>query len=128
MIDLIDILTGKLDKTFTGTYYPRLPRIPQDFGEPFDYEIVDPQERHYQMIFGNVEGSDTATLTIKTNDPLSYKVNGYISTEDGGFYVIESIREDRGKASKEASRYFARVPGVEWVLRLISHDNPMQLK
>lgn len=128
MFDLVDLLEGKFDKTFTGTYYERLPQTPQDYGVALDYEIVDPTERHYQMLFNNVDGNGVASLTIKTNDPLGYKVNSYISTEDGGFFVIESVREDRGKTSKEASRYFKEVTGVEWVLRLISHDNPMNLK
>jgi hypothetical protein len=128
MFDLVDLLEGKFDKTFTGTYYDRLPTTPQDYGIALDYEIIDPTERHYQMIFGNVDGNTTETLTIKTNDPLGYKINGYIATEDEKFYIIESIREDRGKTSKEASRYFKEITGVEWVLRLISHDNPMVIK
>ncbi len=128
MFDLVDMLEGKFDKTFTGTYYERLPKTPQDYGIPLDYEIIDPTERHYQMLFGNIDGNNIASLGIKTNDPLGYKINGYIATEDGAFYTIESVREDRGRASKEASRYFKEVTGVEWVLRLISHDNPMQLQ
>lgn len=128
MFDLVDLLEGKWDKTFTGTYYKKIPQTPQDQGVPLDYEIIAPADKHYQMLFGNVDGNNVASLSIKTNDPLGYKVNGYIATEDGAFYAIESIREDRERVSKEASRYFKEVTGVEWVLRLISHDNPMNLQ
>lgn len=127
MIDLLTILQGKYDKTLEGTWYQKNQPTVQDAGQPFDYEIIDPRSRAYQMMFSNIEGT-AGVMTIKTNDPYEWKEKTFVVLQDERLYIIESIREDLGKVDKEAYRLLKDVVGVEYALRLIEVDNPYGLK
>ncbi len=127
MFDLLSLLQGKGDKTLTGSYYADIPLKHTSVSQPFDYEILEPSSRAYQMLIGNIEGHSNI-IAIKTNDPYNYQPKEHIVLQDGKLYVIESIREDISKASKEAFRNFKEIVGVEYILRLIEVENPYGLK
>lgn len=138
IMDLLDFLYGKADKTFTGRYYERLPEnisfatsvedlYNMDCGDDFDYEIINPNERHYKNLLGNLIESDSATLTIKSNEDLGYRIGAHILTQDNLLCMITSITDDLSAASKEAARVLPIPPATEWVIRLIEVDNPREL-
>ncbi len=129
MFDLLTILTGKAEKTFTGTFYEAKPKPTQlnNYGIAFDYEIVDNYDKAFNTVIGNLSNSEYKGITIKTNDPLEWRINSFVALQEGGLYAIEGMRQDNGRASKEAFRMFTEVAGVEYVLRLIEVDNPMRL-
>jgi hypothetical protein len=128
MIDLLTIFEGRYFQTETGTYYEEFPSEPSVSGVPFDYEHINPQERRYQMLFGNVSNNEGIITAIKTKDPLKWNIDtGYIALQDGTFYSIESVMKDYQSANKEAFRLLADVAGVEYVLRLVSQANPLKL-
>lgn len=128
MIDLLTIFDGRYFQTETGTYYEEFPSEPSVAGIPFDYEHINPQERRYQMLFGNVSNNEGIITAIKTKDPLKWNIDtGYIALQDGTFYSIESVMKDYQSANKEAFRLLADVAGVEYVLRLVSQANPLKL-
>lgn len=128
MFDLLTILQGRATQTETGTYYEEFPSEPSVAGVPFDYEHINPQERRYQMLFGNVSNNEGIITAIKTKDPLKWNIDtGYIALQDGTFYSIESVMKDYQSANKEAFRLLADVTGVEYVIRLVSQANPLKL-
>lgn len=128
MFDLMTILEGRASYTETGTYYEEFPSEPSVAGIPFDYEHINPQEKRYQMLFGNVSNNEGIITAIKTKDPLKWNIDtGYIALQDGTFYSIESVMKDYQSANKEAFRLLADVAGVEYVLRLVSQANPLKL-
>lgn len=128
MIDLLDIFAGKYFKIFSGTYYEKYPTSPEDVGVPFDYEIVDPTEWHYQKLLQNVVVKDGATATIKSNDPLPFLANSFVVLQDGRMYLILETVQDSQSASREAFRFLADVAGVDYVLRLQEYSNARGLK
>ena len=129
MIDLLTIFDGRYFQTETGTYYPEYPSEPSVAGIPFDYEHINPQERRYQMLFANVSNNGAIATAIKTKDPLEWDIDkGYIALQDGTFYSIESVSKDYQSARKEALRMLADVSGVEYVIRLVSQANPLNLR
>jgi predicted phosphatase len=127
MLDFLDIINGKIDKTLEGTWYQKNQPSPQDAGQPFDYEIIDPKSRSYQMLIGNLSGTGNV-LVIKTNDPYEWKEKTFVALQDERLYIIESIREDLENVNKEAFRLLKDVIGIEYILRLIEVDNPYGLK
>lgn len=126
-MDFLDLLNGKFDKTLEGTWYIKKQMTPQTVGQPFDYEILEPNSRSYQMIIGNLAGSGN-TLSIKTSDDYEWKEKTFVVLQDSKMYIIESIREDLGNVNKEAFRMLKDVVGIEYVLGLIEVDNPYGLK
>lgn len=127
MIDLLDIFNGTYEKTFVGTYYEKMP-TEETNGVKFDYEYLDTKEKHYQMIFGNVAGSESYSTAIKTKDAYKWKVNSYIALQDGTFYTIISVAKDNQSGNKEQARYLSTLTGVDYVVRLQEHDNPFMLR
>lgn len=127
MFDLLTILKGKAELTYTGRYYPAMPTDPTEKGIPFDYEIVDPREKHFQMLMGNIDVSQGRTMAIKSNDPLDWVVDGFVLTQDGVLFTINAVREDLGNTQKQAARYVREIIGKEYVLRLVERENLLGL-
>lgn len=123
MLDVISLFQGKYEKTFTGTYYSELPLTTENAGIKFDYEIAERCESKNQTVLGNIAVQSKA-VTIKTNDILDFKINGYVALDDGSFFVIESIKENTENATKEACRLLNSTVCTEYELKLSEHDNP----
>ena len=128
MLDLISLLQGKYEKTFTGTYYSELPLSYGNVGIKFDYEITEQSESKNQMVIGNIS-TQTKTVTVKTNDLLDFKIKGYVALDDGTLYMIESIKENIEKATAaESFRLLNSTVCAEYELKLTEHDNLWGLK
>ena len=102
---------------------------PPNGGTRFSYEQIDPKSRVFQMLFGNVDGSDVCTTAIKTKRRLGYKVRDVLVLQDGTAYSVASVAVDYGANAKNAQafRYRPNPPGIDYVLRLIEIDNPWKV-
>lgn len=127
MIDLLTIFDGKYEQTFVGTHYPKMPSEEVN-GVKFDYEYLDPKEKHYQMVFGNVSGHEAYTTAIKTKDAQGWKINSFVALQDGTFYTIISVSKDNQSGNKQQARFLANLTGVDYIVRLQEKDNPFGLK
>ena len=127
MFDLISLLQGKYEKVCTGTYYSELPLTVESAGIKFNYEITEQCESKNQMLLGNI-AAQSKSVTVKTNDLLDFKINGYVALDGGSFYVIESIKENKEQATTEALRTLSSSVCTEYELKLTEHDNPWGLK
>ncbi len=127
-MDVLDILIPHPTEVCTGTYYDRMPSAPGDNGVSFDYEPVDVTEWHYQQLFANVPVKDATSAAFKTCEDLSWRVGGYVATQDGHFYSIIAVQQDFKSASSPAFRFLSAVPGVHFVVRMTEKENPWGLK
>ena len=124
MFDMISALHPRGGVTFSGSYYPRRPNAPDDDHEVFEYEMVDPEDRRYRNVFGNLGVSEGVQTTIRVSDDIPFRVKNYVWLQDKRLYIIESAMKDYATAPKEVFRFFKTSPQVSWVLRCIEVDAP----
>ena len=124
MFDMLSAMHPRGGVTFTGYYYPCRPNTPDDDHEVFEYEMVDPEDRRYRNVFGNLGVSEGVQTTIRVSDDIPFKVKNYVWLQDERLYIIESAMKDYATAPKEVFRYFKTSPQVSWVLRCIEVDAP----
>ena len=118
------MLSGKSDEFMTGYYYARRPSSGDDGAQRFSYSRLDPYYRSYDVEFGQMR-IDKSTYSLKTKTPLEWKVNGYVSTQDGEFFQItEIITDGQTRENEEALRLFKKALGREYTIRLLRVDNP----
>ena len=125
MYDLLTLLQGKAELAYSGIYFEKLPTTPDVVGERFDYQIITAEEKHYQMLTGNISASENLSIYIKTNDPLNWRINGYILLQDNTLYTIETCQGDYAMASKPSARYVREILGKEYFMRLIQVENTL---
>ena len=125
--DFLNFLCESDEEVFDGTYYPKRPKTPKDKGYGFTYDLVDATDKAYAKLMDVVK-TDRATLTIKTNDTCGFAIGGYIATQDGEFWQINNIQTKHNDDNKHSLRFFNMAVHTEYVLRLISVENPMELK
>ena len=71
---------------------------------------------------------DSERYSIKTCDDCGFKINGYISTQNGLFWVIEDIIHDEQTAgNEEALLQWKTAVKTEFVIRLRRVDNPFEI-
>lgn len=122
-----DFMSKKEEFVLSGKYYPRKPVTTADTSYPLNYEIVDARRNYYAQVVQNVI-DDGAMLSIRTNTPNRYKVKGYISTQDGGFWQITEVTvQPQNDENKEALRLFKTTAQTTYLIRLTEVDNPMEL-
>ena len=126
MYDLISLFQGKYEKSFVGTYYSKLPLTQENSGTKFNYEIASQNESKAQMLIGNIS-AQCKSVTVKTNDLLDFKINGFVSLQDGNFYLIEAIKENTDQLTPEKSRASSGESLIEYELKLMQIDNPWGL-
>lgn len=136
-MDFLDVITGKFFQTFSGRYYPSLPRVgvvaSQEDAESvvdarhFDYEEIDPESYSYRQLLQNLIDKDGAEMTIKTTAAHDWRIGGYVALDDGKLYTILSMTRDTRAASKQAAELMPIPVGTEYVIRLVSYVNPRGL-
>ena len=120
----LEMLAGKSDEFMTVYYYARRPSSGDDGAQRFSYSRLDPYYRSYDVEFGQMR-IDKSTYSLKTKTPLEWKVNGYVSTQDGEFFQItEIITDGQTRENEEALRLFKKALGREYTIRLLRVDNP----
>ena len=128
MRDFLDFLHIQDEEVLSGTYYARLPITSQDAGEPFQYDIVDDNDKTYSLLLNNIQ-TEQSIQTIKTSDASGFKVKGYVVTQDGALWQITGIIKKLSKPeNKQALRILTETVESEYIIRLIQVDNPMGLK
>ena len=125
---ILNFLAIKSDEVLTGNYYARLPETPNDIADEFQYDIVNEHDKAYSLVLNNLQ-TDRTTCVIKTNDNCGFKINGYVTTQDGILWQITSIGKQLVKAeTKQALRWLKQTIETEYVLRLLEVDNPWDLQ
>lgn len=125
-MDIFDFLTAKNENVYTGNYYSRRPKTTSDVAQEFNYDLVDNHTKDKANVLNALE-ADSERLTIKTVDNLSFKVKGYVATQEGEFWQIESITTKPIEEFKEANRLFKNLK-KETTLRLLKVENPWELR
>ncbi len=121
---LLNFLAPKDDEYLTGYYYERRTRSPEDGRMKFRYSRLDPYSRVYDTALGQMR-LDRETYSLKTRADLPWRVNGYISAQDGRFYqIVEILEDNQPRGFEEVLRLFKRAPEAEYVIRLMKADNP----
>lgn len=135
MLDILDILEGRAEQTALGKYFAKFPdsilaanTVSDLFnivdGYPLDYEYVDPASWSYRALFSSIMDGVSSVIGIKTRDHFDYKIGGFILLTDGTIGQITAITKDVRSAQKEALRHSANPLGEEFVMRLVTVDNP----
>lgn len=128
MADFLDFLAIKDDEVLSGTYYNRQPLTSQDEGIPFQYDIVYDSDKNYSLMLNTLQSEQTMK-TIKTNDECGFRVKGYVVTQDGTMWQITGIIEKPSKPdNKQSLRILKRAVEMEYIIRLLQVENPMDLK
>lgn len=128
MFDFLNCEVLQDDFCMEGNYYARRPVNYTDAPILFTYTQVDPQSKDYNRIMSNIR-ADSQRCAIRTNTAIDFQVKGYVSTQDGVFWQIESVSKSvEVEKTKEALRVIKEPPAVEYVLRLLAVENPWGLK
>lgn len=111
----------------TGYYWDKSPRPnqTQEQGrQTFYYAKASAHQRTFNTVMQNMR-LDTERYTIKTCDDCGFKVNGYISTQNGLFWVIEEvIHDEQTNGNEEALLTWKTALKTEFIIRLRRVDNP----
>ncbi len=121
--DILDILNPKERFTLTGKYYAERPDSPDIGAQEFNYEYVDPYTKTWRTLFGNIQASAGETA-IRTDDQIKFKINGIVITQDRQAFKIIQIEKDYQAANKQVMRIFGTPVSTQYVIRLVSVDNP----
>lgn len=130
-MSVLDFLKESDDEFMTGYYYNYKPDPRHTFEqkqeegrEVFKYSQVSGQEKRFSTLLTNVR-ADTERYAIKTCDDVGFKIGGYVSTQNGGFWKIEDfICDEQTQGYEEALLLFRQSIKKEFVLRLIKVENP----
>lgn len=118
------MISSKDDEFMTGYYYERRTVSPEDGRAIFKYSRLDPYSRAFDTQLGQMR-IDRETYSLKTKTGLNWKVNGYISTQNGKFFqIVEVLTNEQPKGSEDVLRLFKRAVETEYTIRLIKVDNP----
>ncbi len=127
-MDFLDIAEGNADALYSGRYYEKLPNYSQGKTTPapmvYDYEIINPAERRYQNIVGNLISLDGTDIAVKTKSPIRFMPDKHVALQDGCLYLITAALDDMKSVSKEAARVSIIPIGVAQILFLKKVDDP----
>lgn len=126
-MSVLDLLKPHDDEYMTGYYWEKAPRpdqIQEQGRQTFRYSKTSAKQRTFNTVLQNMR-LDTERYTIKTYDDCGFKVNGYISTQNGLFWIIEEIIHDEQSAgNEEALLAWKHAIKTEFIIRLRRVDNP----
>ncbi len=125
--DALDILMPRARFTAEGKFWTRPPEV-EAGGATFNYEYVNPYSAAYKRLFSNIQGSSGETA-IRTNDMLNPVENeSCVLLADGRFFRVAQVEIDYQSASKEAMRLFGVPLNTTFLMRLVSEDNPWDVR
>lgn len=122
-----DFMLPKEQSFFTGTFYKRRPKTTADFGISFGYDLVDDKTHDKTNLIGALE-TDNERITIKTVEVIDFIVKGYIVTQDGDLWQIDSKTTRVHAEDKEAYRLWKKPYRRLTTLRLVRVQNPWGLQ
>ena len=121
--DILDIMNPRTRFTATANYYPEPLNGPEVGAQQFNYEYVNPFSNTYRRLFANIQG-EAGEVAIRTDDQINYKINGIVTTQDGKTFKIIQIEKDYQAANKQVMRILGTPVSTQYVMRLVSVDNP----
>ena len=121
--DILDILNPKTRFTATANYYPEPVNCTEVVALQFNYEYVNSFSNTYRRLFANIQGV-AGEVAIRTDDQIAYEINGIVITQDSQAFKIIQVEKDYQAANKQAMRVLGTPISTEYVLRLVSVDNP----
>ena len=123
--DALDILNPRERFSAEGTYWDSRPdSAAQGGSKKFNYEFVSPYSRTYRVACGNMQTFEAGETTVRTNDDVGFKNGGYIMLQNGQLYTILQVATDFQAASKQALRFLGVPLGTEYVIRMVTVENP----
>lgn len=130
-MSVLDFLKEKDDEYMTGYYYDKAPnpkhtaeQQAEELPHKFHYSKASAKERQFNTVMQNMR-LDSERYSIKTCDDCGFKINGYISTQNGLFWTIEDIVHDEQTAGNEESLLlWKNAVKTEFILRLRRVNNP----
>lgn len=128
IFDAMDIMNPRARFTASASYYAEFPEDRDTGARQFNYEYVDPLSKTYRRLYGNIQSFDAGEAAIRTDDQLDYKVNGIVITQDGQAFKIVQVAKDYQAVPKQTLRLFGTPVSVTYVLRMITIDNPWEIR
>ena len=122
--DALDILNPKERFSGDGTYWDNRPDSTDEGGKKFSFEYVSPHSKSYRVAFGNMQNFENGETAIRSNDEVGFKNGGFIMLQSGQLYTIIEVSTDYQAASKEALRFLGVPLGTEYLVRMVSVENP----
>ena len=123
IMDLLDALKPKVGYVLSGTYREKY----KDSPLYFEYDVVDSPRWSFGEIINNLIRDDSAYV-IRTMEPLPWKKNGFVITQDGKAWRITEKIKHSTTHNKDVLRLVKENPSTEWVLAMVSVENPMELQ
>lgn len=121
--DILDIMNPKSKFTAAASYYPEPVNGPDVGAQQFNYEYVNPFSNTYRRLFANIQGV-AGEVAVRTDDQIKFKINGIVITQDGQAFKIIQIEKDYQAAQKQVMRILGTPVSTQYVMRLVSVDNP----
>lgn len=123
--DALDILNPRERFSAEGTYWDERPDSADQGGsKKFNYEFVSPYSKTYRVAFGAMQNFEAGETTVRTNDDVGFKNGGFVMLQNGQLYTVLQVATDFQAASKQALRFLGVPLGTEYVIRMVSVDNP----
>lgn len=123
--DSLDLFTPRSRFTAQGTYWDTRPdSAAQGGSKKFNYEFVSPYSKTYRVAFGNMQTFEAGETTVRTNDDVGFKNGGFVMLQNGQLYTILQVATDFQAASKQALRFLGVPLGTEYIVRMVTVDNP----
>ena len=121
--DILDVMNPKQRFTATANYFAEPLNSPEIGAKQFNYEYVNPLSNTYRRLFANIQGT-AGEVAIRTDDQLKFKINGIIKTQDGRTFKILQVETDYQAANKQVMRLLGTPVSTQYVIRLVSVDDP----
>ena len=120
-MDILDFLENK-DGYFCKGYYRKFKDSPPQY---FTYKIITNENKRFDNLVGNLMNVAN-TMAIQTPFNIEFEVNGYVTTQDGNLYLIETVQKDT--KNTRALMYFRESAKTEYILGLLKQENPMGIR
>lgn len=128
-MDWLDFANPKARFTASAKYYETTVDSPEDGGQIFFYEYVDPLSFTYRRLFGNIQSTEgEGEVAIRTNDQLKFKRGSFIITQDGRRFQIIQKQQDFSSANKQAMRFLPVPVSVQFVIRMVEVPDPWEVE
>lgn len=120
-MDILDFIENKDGYFFKGYYRKFKDSAPQYF----TYKIISNANEKFDSIINNLMRVSNS-MVIQTPFNINFEINGYVSTQEGELYMIETLQKDT--KNSRALTFFRESARTEYVLGLIKQDNPMGIR
>ena len=123
-MDWLELANPKPKFPAAAKYYENTVDGPEDGGQEFTFDYVDPLSHTFRRLFGNIiEGKQDGEVAIRTRDQMPFRKGSYVVLASGKTFQIIQCQEHFSAASKQALRIFPVPPSVEYVIRMVEQSN-----